>query len=110
MTPKSNDFAVMSGIFFFFFFFFVKSQFFRSAGNVIQQIKKSRLMVLLIPKHSSVCSMFVHSGLLPATYSEYYGKVTIAVYLPPGRLIQAAPIPAILQLFMLSVCMTARTV
>ena len=35
---------VGQNLFFFFFFFFLKSQFFRSAGNILQQIKKSRLM------------------------------------------------------------------
>ena len=37
-----NNLAVVSGKIHFFFFF--KSQSFRSAGNVIQQIKKSRLI------------------------------------------------------------------
>ena len=38
-----NNYMVMSSKILLFFFLFLKSQFFRSAGNVIQQIKKPRL-------------------------------------------------------------------
>ena len=42
MTPKTKLFAVMLGKI---RFFFLKSQFFRSVGDVIQEINKSRLIL-----------------------------------------------------------------
>ena len=64
-------------------FFFYKFQFFRSAGNVIQQIKRCRLRLIENIIFDSKCEIeFLHKGLLSnLQYNRYKLSFMVQIWL-----------------------------
>ena len=73
-TPILGNFSPNCVRTHFFFFFFFKSQFFRSAANVIQQIKK------VSPKSDVDYKCALHGNLLENVIMNKYLDINLKVY------------------------------